>query len=205
MLYDGSRRVLILERRTRLPDRFARICVLCLMLTAARAADAAASPSLSFDSLIRNSDLVVYGRVVQSRYLFDPASGLTWTETDIRILETLKGEPGSAITVSEPGGLREGVGEYYPGVPQFQPGQELVLFLYRASGNRLRVTGAMQGFYRVHLDAQTGERWVQPAFPKPESVHEAGSGPEAQMQVQAGGRDKLSRFLYDVRQKAAAR
>jgi len=160
---------------------------------------------LSFDALVQSSDYIIYGRVIQSHSLYDSSTRMNWTQTEIQVLDGPKGQIGSTVVVTEPGGIVNGVGELYPGSPQFHADQEIVVFLYRASGNRLRVTGAVQGIYAVTLDRQTGERWVQPSAPPQEVIYEEGSPYEKNVRAQAPGVDRLNRFLYSIRQKASNR
>jgi hypothetical protein len=188
-----------------LSERKAHFWALGLMLAVASLAESATYRRMSLDSLIRSSDLVIYGCVAQNRSLRDAATGLIWTQTDIRVCDALKGRPGASITVTEPGGVREGIGEFYPGVPRFRPDEELVLFLYRTPQNRLRVTGAAQGIYAVRSNPQTGEKWVQPGENRAEIAYEEGSASGRRVGAQPGGKDRLSRFLYDIRQKVATR
>jgi hypothetical protein len=48
------------------------------------------------------------------------------------------------------------------GAPQFQAGEEVVLFLSAAGPAVAHVFGLNQGVYRVRVDAQTGRRLVIP-------------------------------------------
>ncbi|MBZ5495125.1 MAG: hypothetical protein LAP85_01880 [Acidobacteriia bacterium] len=174
-------------------------------LLLALAAGAATYRRMSLDALVQGSDYVIYGRVIESRPLWDPATRMIWTRTEIRVIDGPKGQAGITLAVTEPGGILDGVGELYPGTPQFRADQEVVLFLYRAPGNRVRVTGLQQGVYAVTIDGQTGERTVTPAAPPPEIVYEEGSPSARTLSQQAPGPEKLSRFLYNIRQKAQTR
>lgn len=181
------------------------IVVFVLILFAALTTDAATYRRMSIDALVQGSDYVIYGRVIASRPLWDSATRMIWTSTEVLVLDGPKGQAGITLTVTEPGGILNGVGELYPGTPQFRVDQEVILFLYRAPGNRMRVTGLQQGVYQVSVDRQTGERLVTPTLPQPEVVYEEGS-PSAQAAMrQTPGPDKLSHFLYALRQKSLNR
>lgn len=164
--------------------------------------EAATYRRMSLEALIQSSDIVIYGRVVESRAQWDAATGSIWTRTVLLVLDGPKGQAGTTVLVTEPGGTIEERGEFYPGIPQFLLDQEVVLFLYRAPGNRLRVTGLLQGVYTVAADRQTGERLARPGIPEPEMIYEEGS-PGARSAFQAAGAaENLSRFLHTIRQKA---
>ena len=186
-------------------NRNSGIVVFVLILFAALTTEAATYRRMSIDALVQGSDYIIYGRVIESRPLWDSATRSIWTCTEILIVDGPKGQAGTTLTVTEPGGILDGVGELYPGTPQFRVDQEVVLFLYRAPGNRTRVTGLQQGVYQVSVDRQTGERLVTPTLPQPEVVYEEGSPSAKAALRQAPGPDKLSHFLYTLRQKALNR
>jgi hypothetical protein len=176
-------------------------CLLFLALSA----EAATYRRMSLDELVQSSDYVIYGRVVASHVQWDPTTQTIWTRTELLVLDGPKGQAATSIAVTEPGGILDGRGELYPGVPQFGPGEEVVLFLYRAPGNRLRVTGLLQGVYPVITDRQTGERTAQPAVPHRQVVYEEGSPYAPKAAPLTAGAEKLSSFLYAIRQKALMR
>ena len=183
------------------PMRGLLLAVLLIVLPA----DASTHRPMSFDALVQNSDLIIYGRVLESRPARDPAVGMIWTRTDVLVLDCPKGQAASVVSISEPGGIADGKGEFYPGTPQFRAGQELVLFLNWAPGNRLRVTGAMQGVYHVARDGRTGELIALPVVKPQETIFEEGSPYAASVKQQASGPPKLSRFLYTIRQRVTNR
>jgi hypothetical protein len=160
---------------------------------------------MSLDSLVQTSEYVIYGRVIESRAQWDPATATIWTRTEILVIDGPKGQPGKTVTVTEPGGIMNGRGVLYPGTPQFRLDQEVVLFLYHGPGNRLRVTGLLQGVYAVVADRATGERMAQPVVPQPEVAYEDGSPAAQTVKRLAAGQENLSHFLYMIRQKAASR
>jgi hypothetical protein len=178
---------------------------LVALLLAEWTAQGAIYRRMSLDSLVQDSELVVYGRVIASRALWDPATATIWTRTEFLVIDGPKGQPGKSVTVTEPGGTVNGRGVVYPGTPQFRLEQECVLFLYRAAGNRLRVTGLLQGVYAVATDRTTGERWAQPVLPQPEIAYETGSQAAQTVKRLAAGPENLSQFLYTIRVKASNR
>jgi hypothetical protein len=179
------------------------IAWLVAMLLMGWNADGAVYRRMSLDSLVQSSEYVIYGRVLESRAQWDPATATIWTRTELLVIDGPKGQPGKSVAITEPGGTVNGRGVLYPGTPQFKPDQEVVLFLYRAPGNRLRVTGLLQGVYVVVADGLTGERVAQPVMPQPEVACEDGSPGAQTIKRLPAGRENLSHFLYVIRQKAS--
>src|SRR5439155_5057357 len=130
--------------------RFLIMAVAILILS--RPGSGASVRRMTMDGLVRESELVIYGRALASRSLWDPATETIWTETEFAVLDGAKGNPARTVIVSEPGGNIGDVGHLFPGVPRFESGQEVVLFLYRTPANRLRISGLMQGVYNVEQD-----------------------------------------------------
>ena len=74
----------------------------------------------------------------------------------------LKGGPASVVTFRVPGGQ---IGRYKNvmiGAPEFQPGEEAVLFLRADGPSVAHVFGLSQGVFRVRVDARSGRRLVVP-------------------------------------------
>jgi hypothetical protein len=188
-----------------LSGRMKRAALLVLVLLLALSAGAATFRRLTLEALVQGSTYVVYARVIDTHPIWDAATRMIWTRTEIQVLDGPKGQPGSTLSITEPGGILSGTGELYPGTPQFKVNQELVLFLYRAPGDRIRVTGALQGVYAVKTDPETGERLVLPTTPPPEIIFEEGSPYAQTVKQQAPGPERLSRFLYNIRLKSANR
>jgi len=179
-------------------------CIVMTVLTGWNA-EGAIFRRMSLDSLVQCSEYVIYGRIMETRAQWDPATATIWTRTEVLVIDGPKGQPGQSVAITEPGGILNGRGVLYPGTPQFKPGQEVVLFLYRAPGNRLRVTGLLQGVYAVVGDRLTGERMAQPVLPQPEAAYEDGSPGSQTVRGLPASQDHLSHFLYVIRQKAAKR
>jgi hypothetical protein len=179
--------------------------LLAVLFLSAICAPAATYRSLSLDALVANSEYVVYGRVVASHVAWDSATKAIWTKTEIQVLDGAKGRPGNLIAVTEPGGVINGHGEFYPGTPQFRLNEEVVLFLYRAPGNRLRVVGSMQGIYNVSTDLSLGQRVVASAGQQIKTVYQSGSTSLQTAKSRVAAPQVLNSFLRTIREKAAAK
>jgi hypothetical protein len=182
--------------------RMGTIVLACL--TILLPAKAASVRAMALDSLIDHSDYVIYGRVIQSRCVWDPATRTIWTQTEFQVLDWPKGNTQNTIVVTEPGGVIGEVGHLFPGVPKFNAGPEWVLFLYNAPGKRLRATGLTQGVYSVVIDPISQERVVRSSLQGLEVVRDSGVQP-SYLQIQNTAGQRLNTFLKDIRQKASSR
>src|ERR1041385_5772820 len=76
-------------------------CILLAMLLAGTAG-ATTVPSLTFDQLTDQSDLVVSGQVTRSWSAWDSDHKFIWTHHEVAVEGIGKGSPGATITISEP-------------------------------------------------------------------------------------------------------
>jgi hypothetical protein len=152
------------------------------------------------DTLVARSDRIVYGRVVGSRAVWDSATQTIWTQTELQVMDVVKGVAERTVTVSEPGGVIGDVGHLFPGVPSFRLNDEFVLFLHRAAGDRLRVTGMRQGVFAVIRDPASGQRIARPIEKQAEAVYEENAGPAPQAR-EFSEDCRLNDLLQSVRQR----
>ncbi len=82
----------------------------------------------SLEKLVRDSHLIVTGKVVSSRSVWEGRNIFTYIR--IRVSERLKGEHvGGEVTVKQLGGTVGTVSEIVDGSPTFRVGEEVILFL----------------------------------------------------------------------------
>lgn len=93
------------------------------------------------------------GRIVLARCLSaNPERAENGIETRYRFVvdQTVKGDTSSTVELVLPGGLLDGVRTRVPGMPDFAPGNEVVLFLSRAGDTgAIWPIGLGQGKYSV--------------------------------------------------------
>lgn len=134
---------------TRIAPRVLLTCALLLGLSAG------ATTMLRTDvaELTYAADAVVQGTVrrVESRWSGDHRRIIT--DVEIQVTEALKGEPGSTVIVTQPGGHVDGIGQVVHGLASFTPGEEVVVFLERRGKDAFQVSAMAQGKFRVQRGA----------------------------------------------------
>ena len=116
--------------------------------------------AMSFQQLVDKADRVFMGRVVDvaPRWSVVGDRRIPTTDVTLRVLKTYKGTEHAQVLLSLIGGRLDGVDMWIAGAPQFEIGQEDVLFLHdRPSISP--VVGFMQGRFRVLSDT-TGRRFA---------------------------------------------
>jgi hypothetical protein len=116
----------------------------------------------AFREIVAGSQIIVYGRVASVRPEWSSDRSRIDTVVTVAAGSYLKGGPGSTVTFRVPGGQ---IGRYrnvMVGAPQFQPGEEAILFLSASGPSIAHVFGLSQGVFRVRVDARSGQRLVVP-------------------------------------------
>jgi hypothetical protein len=124
-------------------------------------ASAATVLRLDMQSLVANSDDIVYGTVenVESRL----EKGRVYTYTRIEIDESLKGDAGDTITIRQLGGETEELATWVAGMPRFVEGEQVITFAEQTGDQRYHVvTGMMQGKFKVVVGPDGASRHVVP-------------------------------------------
>jgi len=119
-----------------------------LTLLATCAALASTAVRLDTASLAAASTDVVDGNVVSTSSVWTGDHRRIVTQVVVEIRDTWKGSAAGRVTVVQPGGERDGIGQRVSGVAPLSSGERVVLFLER-SGPYHRVVGLAQGVYRV--------------------------------------------------------
>lgn len=112
-------------------------------------------------ALAAASTEVVRGRVLRAAAAWTGDHRRIVTRVRLAVLETWKGTAGQELTIVQPGGEVDGIGQRVEGIASLGPGEEVVLFLER-SGPHHRIVGLAQGVYRVSADA-SGSLHATPA------------------------------------------
>ena len=117
---------------------------------------------VEFGEMVQGSQLVIHGRVVDVRCQQTGDRRSIETVVTVAVSEAFKGRPGDSVTFRMPGGE---VGRYrrvIVGVPRFEDGDEVIVFLRGGAPAMPTVFGLSQGLYRVARTAD-GRAVVAPA------------------------------------------
>lgn len=123
--------------------------LLPFVLLLSLAASATTMLRADLPELAQTSDTIVHGTVrrVESRWSGDGRRILT--DVEIQVTEALKGQAGSTVLVTQPGGRVGDIGQKVSGLASFTPGEEVVVFLERRGTQAFRLSGMAQGKYQV--------------------------------------------------------
>lgn len=139
-----------------------RLILIIVLLMYARELRATVLVPADFREIVAGSQIIVYGRVAEVRPEWSDDRSRIDTVVTLTAGTYLKGGPGNTVTFRVPGGQ---VGRYRNvviGAPQFQTGEEAILFLTASGPSIAHVFGLSQGVYRVKADARSGQRRVVP-------------------------------------------
>jgi hypothetical protein len=115
-----------------------------------------------FNEMVTASQTIVQGRIVDVRSYETAGRKTIESLVTVQVVDAIKGRPGATAYFKLPGGQ---VGRYrrvMVGVPQFTPGDEVVLFLKGRAPAVPMPFGLTQGVYRVSRDV-SGRALVMPA------------------------------------------
>ena len=112
-----------------------------------------------FDGLCETAKTIVHVKCLSRDYVQFPDRDGIFTQTRFEVLEVVKGQAGAEIVLVLPGGQWEGRRMTVPGMPQFLPGEETVLFLSEPDdfGSPWPV-GLGQGCYGVQMNEGEGRQ-----------------------------------------------
>jgi len=127
-------------------------------LLAVVAASGTTLVALRFDELTERATAVARVRCVSTRSFME--HGEIWTETQFEVVKSAKGLLAGLVTVRMPGGRADGLRSHVDGVPEFQAGEEVYLFLWGGESGTYRVLGWTQGTFRIQRDAKSGAESV---------------------------------------------
>ena len=113
---------------------------------------------MSVADLSRAAHAIVRARCVSISARWD--AGEIWTFTTLDVEEIWKGSVPARITVRLIGGEAGNLKSTVSGVPRFERGEELVLFLEKTSAGDFSVVSWVQGTFRITRERSTGSEIV---------------------------------------------
>lgn len=107
--------------------------------------------------MVRRAHAIVIASALTSYTQLNDDGGIE-TVTPMSVEEVIKGSRlGSTLTVAEPGGEYDGRATVIPGVPRFEPGRRMLLFLSYIGQDRWAVTELVLGKFTFESDS-VGQR-----------------------------------------------
>ncbi|HWA85162.1 MAG TPA: hypothetical protein VG710_02975 [Opitutus sp.] len=146
------------------PRLFPLAFLALVVLASLRPANAMSVRAPTFPELVAEASMIAHTRVtaVTSRAVTSPDDQrVIKTFVTFTTITPLKGQPGSQFTLSFLGGADKHSGERWtvPGMPQFQVGDEDIIFATRGE-SVCPLVAARHGRYRVLTDAATNRRYI---------------------------------------------
>ena len=132
--------------------------ILVFLLGPVPAVQATTLARMSLDELAAAAHVIVEAYCLENEARWE--RGEIWTFTNLEVTETIKGVAPRLITVRLLGGRVGHLISTVNGVPRFQPGEDVVLFLERTPAGDFSVTSWVQGTFRIRRDPQTGRKAV---------------------------------------------
>jgi hypothetical protein len=134
-----------------IPRRALASALSAVILALAPAAQATVVRYLTLADQLELSQLVVRVKVGESRVFVDEKDGRPRTETQLTVLEVMKGDvaTGQNLTIRQMRGSLTGEKIAIAGDPEFREGQQAVLFLTRDEDGIVYLAALGQSFYKV--------------------------------------------------------
>ncbi len=126
----------------------------------ARASHASLVLALDTTELTKRADHIAVADVLSVQSAWDQAHKKIFTTIELSVVESWKGgaQPASHLTVVQPGGAVGDIAMTVFGMPQFTPGERLLVFL-RGTTGAAGVVGMAQGKLPMTRDAASG-KWT---------------------------------------------
>lgn len=109
----------------------------------------------SLEDLTRSSEVIAVGKVTGMRGEWDQNKTRIVTRVTVEVSEYLKGNAGTVMTITAPGGEVDGVGEWYSHTARFKKDDHVVVFAEKDKKGNFRVARGEQGKLVIMKDPQT--------------------------------------------------
>lgn len=106
------------------------------------------------EELIEISDVIVQGTVAEQKVYFDEAQGRVVTDTTFKVERTFMGKVDQKITIQQWRGTHKGITTEIPGDPNFEKGEEVIVFLHRGPEGVVALSAMGQSKYSIFPTAQ---------------------------------------------------
>src|SRR3954447_4724800 len=139
-----------------------RLLAIALLVTVPAVLRATVLIPIEFRELVTVSSTIVRGRVVEVRADWVDGRRALDTFLTVEADEYYKGGPGQAVVVRIPGGQLGRYRTIFVGAPEFQRGDEVVLFLRGNPARGAFIVGLSQGAFRIAPDRSGGRVVTSP-------------------------------------------
>ncbi|MFQ5511712.1 MAG: hypothetical protein ACE5EO_07685 [Candidatus Krumholzibacteriia bacterium] len=173
-----------------------RILVLALMTVSVGTQSSLATQVLyrSPEDLGQQSSLVVQGKVTGVRSFWNDKHTKIFTETEIAVDQSYKGDRPPAIRILQLGGVVDNVKVTVAGALQWRTNEEVLLFLEPYTTGTFQVSGFSQGKFEIVRDPRTNQPYVE--RPSQDGVELVGGAtPEALKRASRVEKMPLERFI----------
>jgi hypothetical protein len=117
---------------------------------------------ISLEELTLRSDVILTGKCIASQSRWDDQARMVMTDSVFAVDRYLKGQGSATITVTAPGGALpdRNLVMTIPGMVEFSPKEEVLLFLAKTRSRNYTVYGLSQGKFVIQTDAKTADKTV---------------------------------------------
>ena len=140
-----------MNHRTRIDGKLSALCLGLGLVTLLWAGSAVGSivVEMELEDLVAESDSIVQGVVESVSSEWDNEKKLIFTYASIRVDDPLKGERRRTLTIRQMGGQVGALTLSVPGMPEFDEGAAIIVFLKDAGNGTFHVVGLNQGRYVI--------------------------------------------------------
>jgi hypothetical protein len=133
------------------------------LMTCAAIARATTLVPLDTRALALQSQEIVVGTVESSHSYWNEAHSRIFTDVVLKVDRRLKGAGTERVTITQMGGVVDGVRVRVHATPDFKVGEEALIFAAKDGRGRLQLNGLAQG--KFEIEHQGSERLVQRRTP----------------------------------------
>jgi hypothetical protein len=123
---------------------------------------------MSAEDLTKKSTAILYGQCSRVESEWNQERDLIFTTVTVIPEEYIKGNLGSLVLITVPGGQVDDIIYEVSEMPVFMEGEEVFAFIWEHPSGKNLVTGGKQGKMKIEKDKNTGKRKLKGDPHKPE-------------------------------------
>jgi len=116
---------------------------------------------MTAEELTKESTSILYGKCTRMESAWTEDKSMILTRVTVVPEFYLKGNLGSEVTITVPGGQVGDIIYEVSEMPSFQKGEVVFAFIWQNPSGMNLVTGGYQGKLKIHVDARTGKKTIQ--------------------------------------------